>query len=77
MTGGQSSAALGHLEAICLGMGVSPDHLQVITPLKKNHELNVAAIRAELAYNGLSVIISRRECIQTATRSKKEKKAES
>jgi indolepyruvate ferredoxin oxidoreductase alpha subunit len=77
MTGGQSSAALGHLENICLGMGVPPEHLRVVTPLKKNHEANVAVIRAELDHPGISVIISRRECIQTATRTKKEKKAES
>jgi len=77
MTGGQTSAALGHLENICLGIGVPADHLKVITPLKKNHESNVSVIREELVHQGISVIISRRECIQTATRSKKEKKAES
>lgn len=71
MTGGQKSAATDRIESICLGIGVDPQHLKVITPLRKNHEENVAVIKAELAYQGLSVVIARRECIQTATRKKK------
>lgn len=74
MTGGQTSSALGKLESICLGIGVSEEHLKVIVPLKKNHLENSEIIRQELAFKGTSVIISRRECIQTATRNKKEKK---
>jgi indolepyruvate ferredoxin oxidoreductase alpha subunit len=71
MTGGQSSAAFGRLESICLGLGVPPEHLRLIIPLKKNHEANVAVILEELNYHGISVIISRRECIQTAVKHKK------
>jgi indolepyruvate ferredoxin oxidoreductase, alpha subunit len=71
MTGGQDSAATGKLEKICLGLGVLPDHLKVIIPLKKNHEENVAIIENELKYEGVSVIISQRECIQTAARRNK------
>jgi indolepyruvate ferredoxin oxidoreductase alpha subunit len=74
MTGGQKSAATGRLESICLGIGVPEEHLRVITPLKKYHEANVAVIREELKHQGVSVIISRRECIQTASRRKKEEK---
>jgi indolepyruvate ferredoxin oxidoreductase alpha subunit len=74
MTGGQRSAATGRLEQICRGIGVPDEHLRVITPLKKNHEDNVAVIREELKHRGISVIISRRECIQTASRRKKEEK---
>jgi indolepyruvate ferredoxin oxidoreductase alpha subunit len=70
MTGGQTSAAFGRLESICTGLGVSPDHLRLIIPLKKNHEANVAVISEELNYRGVSVIISRRECIQTAVKHK-------
>lgn len=64
MTGGQKSQATGKLESICLGLGVEPEHLKVIVPLPKNHEENVKIISNELAYNGVSVIISQRECIQ-------------
>ena len=71
MTGGQDSAGTGKIESICLGLGVNPDHLKVLVPLKKNHEEMVRIIREEMAYPGLSVIIPRRECIQTAARHKK------
>ena len=72
MTGGQASSALGRLESICTGIGVDPDHLFVLTPLRKNHEANVEIMKKELAYKGLSVIISRRECIQTAAKKRKQ-----
>jgi indolepyruvate ferredoxin oxidoreductase alpha subunit len=68
MTGGQHHAGQGHLEQIVVGLGVSPEHLQVITPLPRQHAHNVAIIRSELAYDGPSVIIARRECIETAKR---------
>jgi indolepyruvate ferredoxin oxidoreductase, alpha subunit len=68
MTGGQPSSATGKLEKICLGLGVDPDHLKVIIPLKKNHGENACIIARELEYPGVSVIISQRECIQTAAR---------
>lgn len=71
MTGGQTSSAFGRLESICAGLGVASDHLRLISPLKKNHDLNVAVIAEELKYPGVSVIISRRECIQTAVKHKK------
>ncbi len=75
MTGGQKSQAADRIESICLGLGVSREHLRVIVPLKKNHEENVNVIREELMYHGLSVILARRECIQTATRDKKAESA--
>jgi indolepyruvate ferredoxin oxidoreductase alpha subunit len=75
MTGGQTSSAFGRLESICLGLGVPAEHLRVITPLKKNHEANVMVMSEELNYNGISVIISRRECIQTAIKHKKMSKS--
>jgi indolepyruvate ferredoxin oxidoreductase, alpha subunit len=77
MTGGQTSAAHGRLYDICKGIGVDPEHLKIITPLKKNHEENVRIIRQELEYKGLSVIIPTRECIQTFARRKKAEKNES
>jgi len=45
--------------------------VRVITPLPRQHEVNVAVIREELDYEGVSVIIARRECIETAKRRRK------
>lgn len=71
MTGGQDSQGTGKLEEICLGLGVNPEHLHTIDSLPKNHADMVALFRREIDHHGLSVVISRRECIQTARRSKK------
>ncbi|NDJ75903.1 MAG: indolepyruvate ferredoxin oxidoreductase [Chloroflexi bacterium] len=75
MTGGQTSPAEGHLERIAVGVGVPEEHVRVITPLPRQHEQNVQVIREELEYEGVSVIIARRECIETAKRSRKAEKA--
>ena len=74
MTGGQDSAGTGRLEAICLGLGVEPEHVRVVVPLPKNMEEIKQVLREEVAYNGTSVIIARRECIQTLKRHLKQKK---
>lgn len=71
MTGGQDSAGTGKLEAICAGLGVAPEHIRVLVPLKKNFEEIKQVIREEIEYNGVSVIIPRRECLQTLKRKKK------
>jgi indolepyruvate ferredoxin oxidoreductase alpha subunit len=71
MTGGQKSHATGRLASICLGIGVDPDHLVEINPLRKNHEENREIMKKEISFKGVSVIIASRECIQTATRRKK------
>ena len=73
MTGGQDSAGLNKYEAICLGLGMDPEHLHVVTPLPKNIPAIAQLIRDEIAYEGVSVIIPRRECIQTASRHAREK----
>jgi indolepyruvate ferredoxin oxidoreductase alpha subunit len=65
MTGGQDSHAFGRLESICLGLGVEKEHLRMMKPLKNQHEANVQIIKEELAYDGVSVLIPTRECIQT------------
>ena len=70
MTGGQDSQGTGKLEEICLGLGADPRHLRTIDSLPKNHDEMVRLFREEIDHNGLSVIISRRECIQTARRHK-------
>lgn len=74
MTGGQDSAGTGRLESICAGIGVDPAHIRVMIPLKKNYEEMKAVIREEIEYKGVSVLIPRRECIQTLTRKKKASK---
>lgn len=71
MTGGQESAATGKIENICQGIGVDPEHIRIVTPLRKNHDELVSILREEVNYKGVSVIIARRECIQTAARAKK------
>jgi len=71
MTGGQKSKATGRLKQICLGIGVEREHLRSINPLHKNHEENIRILKKELEYKGVSVVISERECIQTAARRKK------
>ena len=68
MTGGQDSAGTGRLEQICAGLGVDPAHIRVVVPLPRTREEMKAIIREEIAYDGVSVIIPRRECIQTAKR---------
>jgi len=68
MTGGQDSQATSRLESICAGLGVAPEHIRVIEPLPKAHEKNAAILADELAYDGPSVVIARRECVQTARR---------
>lgn len=68
MTGGQDSQGTGKLEDICLGLGAHPEHVRTIDSLPKNHDAMMAMMRDEIEYQGLSVIISRRECIQTARR---------
>lgn len=76
MTGGQKSHATGRLPAICEGIGVAPEHIRTIVPLRKNHEENVRIMKEEFKYRGVSVIISERECIQTATRRRKAEASE-
>ena len=74
MTGGQDSAGTGRLESICEGIGVAPEHIRVVVPLKKNYEEMEKILREELDYHGVSVIIPRRECIQTLVRKKRTNK---
>jgi indolepyruvate ferredoxin oxidoreductase alpha subunit len=65
MTGGQNSAGTGRFFDICKGLGVEEAHIRMLIPLKKNLEENVAILKEEFEYNGVSVIISQRECVQT------------
>ena len=75
MTGGQDSAGTNKFEAICRGLGVPEEHLRVVVPLPKNMPEITQIIREEINYQGVSVIIPRRECMQTLQRHLKQKKA--
>ncbi len=65
MTGGQETMACGEqLIDLLKGLGVKDEHLHVIDPLPRLHPQNVELIRREMDYRGLSVIVSRRICVQ-------------
>lgn len=68
MTGGQDSAGTGKLERICMALGVPKEHVRTVVPLAKNMEEMKAVIREEVNFHGTSVVIARRECIQTLKR---------
>lgn len=68
MTGGQDSAGTGRIEQICTGLGVDPAHVRVVVPLPKNMDEIKNVLREEIDYAGTSVVIARRECIQTLKR---------
>jgi len=75
MTGGQTSAATGRIEDIAKGLGVEEEHIHILNPMRRYHDENMKIIQAELNYDGVSVIIPRRECIQTIGKHRKEEKA--
>ncbi|NTW56868.1 MAG: indolepyruvate ferredoxin oxidoreductase [Chlorobiaceae bacterium] len=72
MTGGQSSSATGsRLIEICLGIGVEKEHIRTIVPLKSHLDENITVLGEEIAYEGVSVVIAQRECIENAARKKR------
>ena len=54
--------------AFMAACGVDPAHIRTIVPLPKNYPEMEQVIREEIEYHGVSVVISRRECIQTLKR---------
>lgn len=65
MTGAQPTIAPGSRMAdLVAGLGVERDHIRVLEAHRKCHEANVAAIREELGYDGVSVVILKRECLE-------------
>jgi indolepyruvate ferredoxin oxidoreductase alpha subunit len=71
MTGGQETPGNGRFEQIAQGLGVAAEHVRVITPLPRQHAQNVQVIQEELEYDGVSVVIARRECVETARRKRR------
>jgi len=69
MTGTQRSMSTGDtLDQIILGTGIQEEHMRVIEPTPKNHADNVGVMREELAFEGPSVIVARRTCIEAIKR---------
>jgi indolepyruvate ferredoxin oxidoreductase alpha subunit len=65
MTGQQPTLLPGsRLAPIVAGLGVLPEHLHVIEITKRRVPEMAATIRAEMAYNGPSVIIAVKECVE-------------
>jgi indolepyruvate ferredoxin oxidoreductase alpha subunit len=65
MTGGQQTILPSNrLKEIVLGIGVEPEHFHVVPAHRKNHAENTGILKKELEYNGVSVIIAVRECIE-------------
>ncbi|NTW10426.1 MAG: indolepyruvate ferredoxin oxidoreductase, partial [Chlorobiaceae bacterium] len=72
MTGGQCSSAAGtKLVDICIGLGVEREHIRRIIPLKSHLDENIALLGEEIAFEGVSVVIAERECIESAARKKR------
>jgi len=72
MTGAQPTILpSGKLESTLKGIGIHPDHIKTIRAHKNEHEKNVAVIKAELAYEGPSVVILVRECIEAIKKARK------
>ncbi|WP_319477278.1 thiamine pyrophosphate-dependent enzyme [Marispirochaeta aestuarii] len=72
MTGGQETILpTSRVHRMIEGLEIDPAHIRSITPLKKNAEENRRIIAEEIDHPGLSVIVSIRECIETAKRDKK------
>lgn len=76
MTGGQESSAHGKLTEICLGLGVDPEHLYAFEISKNKREWIIELLKKEIEYEGVSVIIPHRDCIQAHARSVKMKQRE-
>ncbi len=71
MTGGQPSAGEGKIWQICRGLGVEAEHIRTVIPLPKKHDEMVKVLKEEIEYEGVSVVIAERECIQTLVARKK------
>jgi indolepyruvate ferredoxin oxidoreductase alpha subunit len=72
MTGGQPSYASGDaLLRIIKGLGVAEEHIRVVTPLPKFLEENVRVFEEEIAYQGTSVVVASRACVQEQKKKRK------
>jgi indolepyruvate ferredoxin oxidoreductase alpha subunit len=66
MTGCQETALpSSKLKPLLLGLGVDENHLAELETKAQNIEANAARLTAEIEYQGLSVVIFRRECLES------------
>lgn len=72
MTGGQTASGTGKIYDICKGLGVDEIHIRTLVPLRKDQEAISALLKEELDYDGVSVVLACRECIQSVKRRKKQ-----
>ncbi len=76
MTGGQPTFLSGDkLLQIVRGAGVSPEHIRLLSPLPKNLQENTRVLKEEIAFRGLSVVVSVRECVQETRKRGRQKGA--
>jgi indolepyruvate ferredoxin oxidoreductase alpha subunit len=66
MTGGQEPVITSEqLRHVVLGLGVEEEHVVELVPLPGRRAENVSILLKEFSYDGLSVVIALRECVQT------------
>ncbi|MBL8967755.1 MAG: indolepyruvate ferredoxin oxidoreductase [Spirochaetaceae bacterium] len=72
MTGAQPTIIPGkRLKDIAVACGVDPAHIHVVDAHKKDHAANVEIMKRELAYEGVSVVIAVRACIEALKKARK------
>ena len=77
MTGGQETILSSpQLPGVVKGLGVAEEHIRVVEASRRAHKENVEILKEELGFNGPSVIISVRECVETLRKKMSVKKAE-
>jgi indolepyruvate ferredoxin oxidoreductase alpha subunit len=71
MTGAQPTATPPtDLEGLILGLGVDPGHFHVVDSHPKHVDRLAGLIEQEAAHHGLSVLVIRRECLESIRRKK-------
>ncbi len=72
MTGAQPTILPSErLKAVALAVGVGPEHVHLLSAHKGDHGRNVEIMRRELAYEGPSVLISERGCLEAIKKARK------
>lgn len=72
MTGAQPTILPSEkLRAIAVAVGVDPAHVHVVRAHRQDHAANVELMRKELAYEGVSVVIAFRECLEALKKARK------
>ncbi len=72
MTGGQQTILTSEqILKLVHGVGVDPEHIRVINPIKKHTPENAEIIRREMEHSGVSVVIALRDCVHNIKKKKK------